>query len=520
MSCPQGFGACMKPGTVIADRYIITRHIGQGGMGDVYEARHVHIGKKIALKFLSPEYSSDSKALQRFLQEAKIAGTIGHLNICEVMDFGTSEDGLPYIAMEFLEGESLAAILEREKKLPADVAFGVISQILSALEEVHGKDIIHRDLKPANVFITTVKGHGLVVKLLDFGISKILKHGGKESLNLTKTGGMIGTPYYMSPEQIRGKGQVDHRTDIFSCGVMAYEMITGELPFSGEGINEIFASILEEPPADIRTRIPDFPVEGADLISSMLEKAPDRRPQTAGELRDSIRQFVKRNFDEQSGEFVTTNEGAQGEIITKPIQRDSDFKLLALAGIVTLVAIAVVAVVWFGFSAAKGSSGSGPDTGGETPALRGSEISPAGLIVKQASAAVTSKPRAVRITFDNTPPGLSIAVGNRVVEGSVLELPQGTESIYVTIFAEGFLEREFQFVPNEDLIIDGTLSPQPEPAAETAEAEPDGDGAKADEKPAGKKKKHKPGSKTKKGTKSGTSTKPTFDFGDYKGKKK
>jgi hypothetical protein len=497
----------MKPGTVIADRYIITRHIGRGGMGDVYEARHLHIGRKLALKFLSREYSSDSSALKRFLQEAKIAGTMGHLNICEVTDFGVSEDGLPYIVMEFLEGESLASILEREKKLPPDVAFGVISQILGALEEVHGKGIIHRDLKPGNVFITTVKGHGLVVKLLDFGISKILKQGLEESLNLTKTGGMIGTPYYMSPEQIRGRGPVDHRADIFSCGVMAYEMITGELPFRGESVNEILAAILEDPAADLRLLLPDFPGEGADLIASMLEKDPDQRPQTAGALRESISRFVKTHFDEESGEYRPTGEGGRGEIVTRPMKRGSDFRLLALAGVVTVIAVAVVAVMWLGFSSARGSSGGNAASAAGTEAFRVSAASPAGEIAGRARAAAASKPRAVMITFDKTPPDVSIAVGDRVVDGGVLELPVSGEPVHMTIFAEGYQERDFQLVPTEDVIIDGTLTPLPEPAEGT-------------EKPdAQAKKKHKPGSKTKKGTKSGVDGKPTFDFGEYKSKK-
>jgi serine/threonine protein kinase len=280
----------LSAGTVIADRYRIVKVLGEGGMGVVYEAEHAHIGKRVALKLLNQEFSKNTEAIERFQQEAKIAGTIGHLNICEVMDFGVTEDGLPYLVMEFLEGESLADILEREVKLPVDVAMGIIYQILDGLEEVHAKGILHRDLKPENVFITNVKGHGLVVKLLDFGISKIMKPG-SESMRLTKTGAMVGTPYYMSPEHIRARSDLDQRADLYSCGVIFYEMITGEVPFKGSGYSQIIAAILEETPPDPKNYIPDLPDDLMAFVWWGMERDPAKRPQTAGEYKARIREL-------------------------------------------------------------------------------------------------------------------------------------------------------------------------------------------------------------------------------------
>jgi len=186
----------IEPGTIISSRYRISSLIGEGGMGSVYEGKHIHLGKRVAIKVLNKDISENSEVIERFTREARIAGTFGQLNVCEVTDFGLTDDGLPFFVMEYLEGESLSEILNREKRLPVDISLGILNQILDGLEEVHGNGVVHRDLKPENVFITNVKGHGLVVKLLDFGISKIMQPG-VDSMRLTKMGTMLGTPFYI-----------------------------------------------------------------------------------------------------------------------------------------------------------------------------------------------------------------------------------------------------------------------------------------------------------------------------------
>jgi serine/threonine protein kinase len=284
-------------GTIVSNRYVIVRLIGEGGMGAVYEARHINLGKRVAIKFLSKEFARDTGSVERFHQEAQIAGTLGHLNICEVSDFGMTDDGLPFLVMEYLEGESLSSILQREKKLPPDVASGIMKQVLGALEEVHGRGIIHRDLKPDNVFITNIKGHGLIVKLLDFGISKILKPK-DPSLRLTRTGTMIGTPYYMSPEQVRASKNIDHRTDLFSCGVIFYEMVTGRVPYGGESFNEVLTRILEEPFPDPRKIVPDLEGGLVKILERSMAKNPSKRFESAGRFRAEIEHL---SFPPQDG---------------------------------------------------------------------------------------------------------------------------------------------------------------------------------------------------------------------------
>jgi serine/threonine protein kinase len=278
----------LKPGTIISDRYVIERLLGEGGMGNVYEARHIHINKHVAIKFLSRELLSDTEMAERFLQEARIAATLKHLNICEVTDFGVTEDGLAFLVMELLEGYSLAEAIKLEKRLPEEYSLRLIKQILNALEEAHSKDIIHRDLKPANIFITYIKGHGELIKLLDFGISKVVHERGSDSTGITKSGVVVGTPFYMSPEQVRGKRDIDRRADIYSCGVILYEMLTGKVPYNGKSYAEIILKIIEEPVPDPRKITPDLNDGMARLIMRCMSKDAGSRPSSASTMKEEV----------------------------------------------------------------------------------------------------------------------------------------------------------------------------------------------------------------------------------------
>ncbi len=453
-------------GTVIADRYRIVKVIGEGGMGVVYEAEHAHIGKKVALKVLNQEFSKNAEALERFQQEAKIAGTIGHLNICEVMDFGVTEQGLPYLVMEFLDGESLADILEREVKLPVDVAMGIIYQILDALEEVHAKGILHRDLKPENVFITNVKGHGLVVKLLDFGISKIMKPGA-ESMRLTKTGAMVGTPYYMSPEHIRARSDLDQRADLYSCGVMFYEMITGEVPYKGSGYSQIIAAILEEPCPDAKKFIPDLAPDFQDFVQWGMERDPAKRPQSAADYKARIRELQGGPeglgpLPRKSKHFVRTK---LDSMVISPETREKPvtWKILTIAGGVVgviLITLAVVLSVYL----AKRSDGEEKKDHAASSSDTGS-----GRTVFDRTAAPEKKApppeepppesKMVTITLTGAPDGVGIVFGKSVIPREVLEIARGSSPVKIKITAEGYIEREVEIIPNSDMEIDGSLLP-------------------------------------------------------------
>ncbi len=232
------------------DVYELVRLIGSGGMGEVYEARHTLIGRRCAIKVLHQILESNEELLTRMIREAQAASGIGHPNIIEVYDFRKAPNGSYYMVMELLEGESLEELLDRVETLQPEEALVIISQVLSALRAAHDKGIVHRDLKPDNVFIAANKKGGWDVKVLDFGISKFTDPAG-ENMKLTKTGAVMGSPYYMSPEQASGKSDIDERADLWACGVMLFEMLSGIVPFPGNNYNEVLANILLNDPPDI-----------------------------------------------------------------------------------------------------------------------------------------------------------------------------------------------------------------------------------------------------------------------------
>jgi len=225
---PQGVGLV---GRTVGERYRILGRIGEGGMGTVYLCEHIALGKRMAVKVLRPEFSRDEELLRRFQHEARAASQIGQENIIDVFDFGHTAEGSAYFVMEALEGESLGRILTREGPMSLQRALPILMQICRALGAAHQRGIVHRDLKPENVFVVRREDGADFVKVLDFGISKSAL--ASEAKRLTRAGSIIGTPEYMSPEQAAATS-VDHRSDIYGFGVVAYEMLTGRLPFQGE----------------------------------------------------------------------------------------------------------------------------------------------------------------------------------------------------------------------------------------------------------------------------------------------
>ncbi|MFS8071244.1 MAG: serine/threonine-protein kinase, partial [Byssovorax sp.] len=224
-------------GRVIGDRYGVTALIGEGGMGEVYEAEHLAMGRLVAIKVLNPTRAQDQDAVSRLRHEARVAGTLGHPNICAIYDMGQLDDGSPYLVMERLQGETLAQRLLRETKLPVDELLDVMVQILSALSAAHQRGIIHRDLKPENIFLTRREGARPIPKLLDFGISK--SEDIEETMaDLTAKTIAAGTPFYMAPEQARGD-RVDHRVDLWATGIILYECLSGKRPFDARNYNAL-----------------------------------------------------------------------------------------------------------------------------------------------------------------------------------------------------------------------------------------------------------------------------------------
>jgi serine/threonine protein kinase len=267
--------------------YKITAKLGEGGMGVVYLAEHPVIGKKVAMKAIHPELSKNSDVVSRFVTEAKAVNQIGHEHIVDIADFGNTHEGEFYFVMEYLQGESLSDRLRRETRIMEGRALSISAQIADALNASHAQGIIHRDLKPENIFLCNRGQNRDFVKVLDFGLAK-LTQGDTKVTHKTRTGSVMGTPYYMSPEQCEGKIEIDHRADIYSLGVLIFEMLTGKVPFGGEGYGEIIVKHVTMPPPSVRSVVPELP-EYLDLILyRVLAKDRDQRFQTMAELRDAL----------------------------------------------------------------------------------------------------------------------------------------------------------------------------------------------------------------------------------------
>jgi serine/threonine protein kinase len=267
-------------GQTLGGKYLVRSALGKGGMGTVYEGVNLQIGRIVALKVLHAKQLKKKEAVKRFYQEARTAGAIGHPNICEVHDLGTLENGCPYLVMERLVGVPLADRISKEKLLPIDEVLDALTQVLSGLVAAHAKGIIHRDIKPENVFLTQREGYPTVAKLLDFGVSKILpmSEAVRDSdLDLTRAGMVMGTPFYMSPEQARGDRDLDARLDLYGCGVLLYEALTGKRPFEAKSYNVLLWQILTKAARPARELRPEIPPAIARVIETAMSRNRDDR---------------------------------------------------------------------------------------------------------------------------------------------------------------------------------------------------------------------------------------------------
>ena len=276
-------------GTTVGS-YRITQKVSVGGMGTVYKAEHTLLGKAAAVKVLHPQLRGNEEVVNRFFNEAKATTQIKHPGIVEVFDFGYLPSGDGYLVMEFLEGQSLARRLKQKPKLDEGEAAMILRGVCSALSAAHGKKIVHRDLKPDNLFLTPDPDSALGErpKILDFGIAKLSDASLGGSTTATKTGAVMGTPTYMSPEQCKGTGNVDHRADLYSLGCIFYEMVCGRPPFTEEGAGELIGAHLFVQPQSPKKYRPELSAEAEKLIVSLLDKNPDKRPQTARELGERL----------------------------------------------------------------------------------------------------------------------------------------------------------------------------------------------------------------------------------------
>lgn len=273
--------APVHPGDILLGKYQIEKVLGQGGMGVVVAARHVDLGQRYAIKFLLPTGLTHEEAVTRFLREARASARLQSEHVARVHDVGSMENGAPYMVMEYLEGRDLKAVLKEQGPLPADVAMLYLAQVCDAIAEAHAANIVHRDLKPANLFLVRRRNGSPCVKVLDFGISK---HLGTDEVDLTSTNATLGSPLYMSPEQISKSKTVDARTDIWALGVILYELLTGMSPFRGGTALEVVSRILQEEPTPIRQLRPDVPERAEVVIARCLRKRREERFQSVEEL--------------------------------------------------------------------------------------------------------------------------------------------------------------------------------------------------------------------------------------------
>ncbi|HEU4538381.1 MAG TPA: serine/threonine-protein kinase, partial [Polyangiaceae bacterium] len=283
--------APVSPGDLLAGKYRIERVIGRGGMSVLFAAKHVALDQQVAVKFLLPSMAAKAESVGRFLREARAVARLRSRHVAGVLDVGTAPGGTPYMVIEYLEGADLAQVCEAKGRLPVTEAVDYIMQALDAVAEAHVNGVVHRDLKPSNLFVAE-EAEGLVLKVLDFGISKESGDILGPDAKLTQSQTIIGSPLYMSPEQIRSSRAVDVRSDLWSLGVILYELLAGRTPFAGETMGELFACILEVDFPPLPFLRPDVPAPLAEAVHRCLRRPLERRFQDAGELARALAPYA------------------------------------------------------------------------------------------------------------------------------------------------------------------------------------------------------------------------------------
>ncbi|HEY5933344.1 MAG TPA: serine/threonine-protein kinase [Kofleriaceae bacterium] len=428
-------------GTMLDDKYRIERLLAEGGMGAVYVGSHIKLRKRVAIKVLNPQLTSPMM-IERFHREAIMASQIGHEGIVQVTDLGTSTAGEPFLVMEYLEGEALAARLKATGALPIDVACELGCAILSPLAAAHAAGIVHRDLKPDNVFLLK-QSRGEMVKLLDFGISRAT--AGEGEFRLTTTGLILGTPYYMSPEQARGDQAVTYAADVYAFGVMLYEMLVGQVPIRGENYNQLMYRVMTAEyrrPSEVR---PDLPPELEQLILSAMALEPEERPPSAAALERALLPFCRPTFRDHMIErisstalpFRSTNTTARGATPTVADRKKRSWLPIVL-GSVAAVGIAIAALVIVQQSSSSDPPPPPPVAEQPAPAVTPPVTPPPPAV--QPPPAVVPAPATVTLTFSVEPKSAKITLDGKPVAGSELPIAKDGAEHQLVITASGHEE--------------------------------------------------------------------------------
>jgi len=375
----------VREGSLLAGKYRVERVLGQGGMGVVVAARHEQLDDRVAIKLMLPSIAVQAEAVARFVREARAAAKIKSDHIARVSDVGTLETGEPYMVMEYLEGHDLSKVLAARGRLPLEEAVDYLLQACDAIAEAHAMGIIHRDLKPANLYLTRRRDGSPLIKVLDFGISKMVSGVHAADSSMTRTSALMGSPLYMSPEQMNSARDVDGRSDVWALGVILYELLAGEPPFNGYTLPQVCAAILQGPTPDIRQRVTGLPEAAVASIYRCLERDPARRFSGVAELAQALAPFGSRRSWAQAqyaatypqpalaatpAPAISGTQAAWGETAPPvPRQRRGPWLLasaLALLGL-GVVAAAVMVV----------RSGADPGTGAEAAATSPSAVAAA-----------------------------------------------------------------------------------------------------------------------------------------------
>jgi serine/threonine-protein kinase len=341
-----------RVGQVVGEKYRLTRVIGRGGMGVVYEAQHVVVGRRFAVKLLSPHLAGRADLVARVRREAQAAGSLESEHIVQVVDFGHAADGIPFIVMELLAGHNLAQVLRREGPLPAARAAAIAIQACQGLDAAHAAGIVHRDLKPENLFLCPrADGGGSdreLVKILDFGIAKLDSPASPDRTPdqpITGTGSTLGTAFYMSPEQARGDRELDHRADIYAVGVILFECLSGQKPHPGHSYNAILYHILNEPPPSLAALRPELPNLLAAAVHRALSARPENRQASAIDLARDLAPFTNETIvlrPQRKQSAAAAGGVSLPPTVTAPRQPARRWFRIVVAGALAVVAGAII----------------------------------------------------------------------------------------------------------------------------------------------------------------------------------
>lgn len=489
-------------GRTIAGRYKLVKCIGQGGMGTIFEAEHTLIGSKVAVKLLHEAFAAQREPVQRLYREARATGAIGHPNIIKVHDVGETSEGVPFLVMELLEGISLGEHIERHGPQPIWFTLDVAEQMLSALHAAHEAGIIHRDLKSDNVFLLRDEDGAMRIKLLDFGISKFIDPE-LENMRLTQTGSVLGTPYYMSPEQASGKKDLDRRIDIYSAGVILYECLVGAIPHSASNYNALLIQIITQDVRSFRNVRPDVPERLETIVLRALARRRDDRWSTAMELLEAI-VALRRSlpYDVLHGAPIVNRQEPRidrdsntmdlGDVLYQskvetPLAFENEGPREARRRSRRRVALGVAASLLLVIAAGTAVFlGMGDDAPVAAP--RPAPILPAADPGDDsAKAAVPAS--GVRVVVERSPAEAEVTLAGERVPADGLEVPRGEGKLELKASAPGYVEQRAEIVPDRDRKIVVTLEPAaaPEPAAKAGGSKGSTKAGKAKAGGAGKK---------------------------------